>query len=50
MNLRREETRLDATEPQELSLFESGVILVGCIIGMVLMVIVSAALNACGVW
>ena len=37
-------------EPEEISLFQSGVILSLCLVGMVLIVAICATLNACGVW
>ena len=42
-NLREAEERMDAEDPQpeELSLFESGVILAGCLIGMAVIVLLA---------
>lgn len=42
-NLREAEERMDADEPQdeELSLFDSGVILAGCLLGMAIMILLA---------
>jgi len=43
MNLRDTEERMDANDPQdeELSLFDSGVILAGCLMGMAIMLLLA---------